>query len=113
RTWGEGGRKGFRGRQWRVVACANAGARLDARIAAMPPVFAASAPPPESLRKLRRLTRAMEVLPLMSLPDTDRLLGLSNPSRSPRGLPGPKDRAAGVVRGYRAMEASPTWRRRF
>src|SRR2546421_8457427 len=72
-----------------VVAWANAGARPDARMAAIPPVLAATAPPPDSFKKLRRLTRAMAFLPLgFSLAEITRMQGWSNISPSGPVLPG-------------------------
>src|ERR1700674_1533532 len=87
-TSSEAGTKSTQRSQWTVVACANAGARPVARMAAIPPVFAATAPPPESFRKLRRLKRAMAFLPKVSVAEITRMRGWSNTSRSERILPG-------------------------
>ena len=55
----EAGTKSAQRSQWTVVSWARAGARPLARMAAMPPVCAATAPDPDNFRKLRRAMRVM------------------------------------------------------
>src|SRR5258706_6074441 len=55
----EAGTKSAQRSQWTVCAWANAGAWPLAKIAAKPPVFAATAPAPDNCKSLRREIRAM------------------------------------------------------
>src|SRR4051794_24461698 len=71
RSSSEAGTKSFQRSQWIVVACAKAGARPEARIAAIPPV-AAVALTADALRRVRRVMRrramrSMAVLPVSLL----------------------------------------------
>src|SRR6516225_8758222 len=61
----EAGTKSAQRSQWILVPCAYAGARPVARMAASPPVCAATRPAPDNLRTLRRVMRAMFPPPII------------------------------------------------
>jgi hypothetical protein len=58
-SWSEAGTKSAQRSQCTALACAKAGARPVARMAARPLVLAAMAPAPDSFRIVRRVMRAM------------------------------------------------------
>src|SRR6185312_8958082 len=58
-SWSEAGTKSTQRSQCKALVCAKAGARPVVRMAATPPVLAATAPAPDSFRIVRRVMRAM------------------------------------------------------